>query len=260
MKILFPCHNIVPSPSYRTLDQSHRHLQSSRSINMCTTFRVYYYCGHLKRTTYIEHSGIECTQHNSKHTVVDAKCPRCIARKSQRDERLGSILDGNKTLAVVEGEAVYDAGDELSASEQEVLLGDIRAQAMGNTPHRSCEDMMCDCDGCPSEDAPIGRQRTRTSAAVGREVYRDARNQAAKSSRQPRKEEEQWRCFGPDCNCSKCVRIRGSEHVTQIPQPTNGGRMPLVGGSGATEGYRNCGKRDCECALCEAVIDERPGQ
>jgi hypothetical protein len=174
-------------------------------------------------------------------------------------------LDGNESQAVVEGEAVYDAGGELLSSEQEIPLRDIRAQAKGNTrlEHRSCEGMLCDCDRCPSEDAPIERQRTRTSAAVGRETHRDARSQATKSSGQPRKDEEKWRCFGPDCNCSRCMRIRGSEYVTQIPHVADGGRRPLVGGSDAVEGCRSCGKRDCKCALCEyekAVTDERPGQ
>jgi hypothetical protein len=228
---------------------------------MCITFRVYYYCGHLKRTTYIEHSGIECTQHDSKRTVVDAKCPRCLQRASQRDERLGAILDGDGTMAVVGGEAVYDASDELSPSEQEVPLGDIRAHAQGSTrlEHKSCEGILCDCDGCLWEDAPVERQPTGNSGAVGH----DARAQTTMSSGQRGKEEEQSRCFGPDCKCSRCARLRESEHVTQIPQTTDGGRMPLVGGSGAVEEYRCCGKRDCECALCEyekAVIDERPGQ
>jgi hypothetical protein len=64
--------------------------------------------------------------------VVEDKCPRCVQREFQRDEKLDATLDGDETMSVVEGKAVYDAGDELSPDEQEVLLGDIRAQVKEN--------------------------------------------------------------------------------------------------------------------------------
>jgi hypothetical protein len=228
---------------------------------MCTTFRVYFYCGHLKRTTYIEHSGIECTRNDSKGTVVDAKCPRCIARESQRDERLGAILDGNEPPSVVGEDRVYDAGDELSIIEQDALYGNIRAQAkgkMGEVEHRSCEDMGYDCDGCPWIDAVP--ERTRNSKAEGARV--PDKTTTERSERQ-RLEEQDWRCFGTGCNCSRCVRVRGKQHASRIPQRTGDGVRPIVGGLGLDEGYRGCGKTDCKSALCEfekTVVDERPGQ
>ena len=137
---------------------------------MCTTYRVYYYCGHLKRTTYIEHSGIECTQNHSKRTVEDDKCPRCIARESRRDGRLGAILDGDEVPVIVEGEErAYDVGNEISISKQDALYGDIRAQAkgkMGEAEYRNCGGMACDCNGCSWADAaPVKHQSTRSGGS-----------------------------------------------------------------------------------------------
>jgi hypothetical protein len=94
---------------------------------------------------------------------------------------------------------VYDAGDKPSSSEQEVLLGDIRAQpsedsALGGSrvEHRSCEGMLCDCDGCPWEDAaPVHRQPLGNGRSVRRTRQTDPEDQTVSNSGRLRKEKEQ---------------------------------------------------------------------
>jgi hypothetical protein len=115
---LYPYH-ITSATTHTNLTPRSPRIEAS---NMCTTFRVYYYCGHLKRTTYIEHSGIECTETDSKRTVVDEKCPRCVARKPLRDDRLQATLDGNDTPSLAREDAFYNAGDKSSGSEQDAHI------------------------------------------------------------------------------------------------------------------------------------------
>jgi hypothetical protein len=210
---------------------------------MCTTFRVYYYCGHLKRTTYIEHSGIECTETDSKRTVVDEKCPRCVARKPQRDNRLRATLDGNDTPSLAREDAFYDAGDESSASEL--------------VQHGNCAGMLYDCNKCPGKDAAsVDRQDVRDSEFGVRALQADAKEQTAEQVGQPRLGELQWKCFGTCCNCSRCVRVRGAEYREGM-YARGDERRPIRERVGLDEGYRGCGKKGCECALCafeEATI------
>lgn len=71
---------------------------------MCTTYRVYFYCGHLKSTTTHEHSGIECTINEAKSITIDEKCKRCVQRTSRKNVRLGDIMNGAEVTSIVKGE------------------------------------------------------------------------------------------------------------------------------------------------------------
>jgi hypothetical protein len=71
---------------------------------MCTTYRVYYYCGHLKSTSTHQHSDIECIVNEARSVVIDEKCKRCLQRTSQRNVRLGAIMNGAEVPSIIKGE------------------------------------------------------------------------------------------------------------------------------------------------------------
>jgi hypothetical protein len=144
-----------PSPNY------HPH---QKHFNMCTTFRVYYSCGHLKSSTTTEHSGFECTQTSAQRLIIDRECTRCIYRASQRDKRLHAIKQGCEPP--VEEYNEYDGGDERSLRDSPVVADDDVGTAVLNDTNRTCGGMGCDCETCPwdNDTAKARRESARTES------------------------------------------------------------------------------------------------
>ncbi|KAF1837941.1 hypothetical protein BDW02DRAFT_565446 [Decorospora gaudefroyi] len=159
---------------------------------MSVTYRVYYYCGHLKSTAFMEHSDIESEDITSKRVVIDRQCSRCIYRDLQRDRRPPVIMASPNETA--EQDTVYDADDELCARE-------------------------LDSSHEPTEE----------------------------ESGQSGAEEEQWRCFGTDCTCSRCSGV--DANPADLWQTSEGS---------LDEGFGGCRKQRCEYTLRgveNAIVD-----
>ena len=96
-------------------------------LTMCTAFRTYYACGHLKTTSLFECSGTECEQADNKRITLDRDCQRCLRRKALRIER-EEANPGENFFYFIDGDS--DADDEDSQH-------DARRAAAGQSDRES---------------------------------------------------------------------------------------------------------------------------